>query len=60
MKSGYRVKQKYKKGFIIKLNLFIKPVRIEPCVVERKNRFDFEKITFDLSPLNTAKIIDLI
>ena len=32
-------------------------MRIEPYVVERKNRFIFEnKIIFDLSPLNTAKL----
>ena len=35
-------------------------MRIEPCVVERKNKFIFEnKITFDVSLLNTANIYRL-
>ena len=40
-----------------KLIFLIKSVRIEPCVVECKNRFIFEnKVTFDVLLLDTAKI----
>ena len=43
----------FKCVYIILNNYFIKYVRIEPSVVERKNLFIFKnKITFDLSPLN--------
>ena len=57
-KSGYRDKQNLNRViYIIIIHFFIKSLRIEPFVVERKNHFIFEnKITFDVSPLNTAKI----
>ena len=39
---------------IIIINFLIKSVRIEPCVVERKNQFIFEnKITFDVLSINS-------
>ena len=42
---------------VIIIYFFIKSLCIEPCVVERKNRFIFQnKITFDTFSLNTAKI----
>ena len=58
IKGGYRDKHNLNRVIcIIIIHFFVKSVRIEPCVVERKNRFIFEKeITFDLSTLNTAKI----
>ena len=40
IKSGYRDKQNLNR---ITINFFIKSVRIEPCVVERNNRFIFGK-----------------
>ena len=47
----------FKSFYINIIIVFIKSVRIEPIVVERKNRFNFEnKISFDLSSVNTAKI----
>ena len=38
---------------VIIINFFFKSLRIEPCVVERKN---WVKITFDVLSLSTAKI----
>ena len=53
----YRDKQNLNSGYIIIIYLLIKSVRIKPYFIERKNRFIFEnEITFDVSPLNTAKI----
>ena len=57
IKSGCRDKQNLNRVIIIIIHFFIKSVRMAPCVVEHKNRFIFEnKITFDVWPLNTAKI----
>ena len=49
IKRGYRELSEFISGYIIIINFLIKSVRIEPCVVERKNQFIFEQtIYFDV------------
>ena len=51
IKSGFSDKQNLNR--LYNYNFFINSVRIEPCVVDRKNRFIFSnKIFFDVSHLN--------